>query len=164
MAFTLIKVFEGRGRQVYLDPGGVPTVGFGHKLLPGEEAIYGGGRELPLKDAEDLLISDYGKHRAGVLARTSGLELEEHELEALTSFCFNFGEGALGTSTLLKRVLARDRRAAAFEFTRWRYAKDKKTGELKPWPWLIRRRHIEACWFLGASQPTLLFMLGDEAA
>ena len=163
LALMLLKVFEGYQPRVYTDAAGHPTIGYGHKILPGEAVFYA-GRTLNRPDAEELLISDHDKYRAGVLALTSGVALEEHEIEALTSFCFNFGEAALATSTLLKRVNLSDRRGVAFEFTRWRHAKDPKTGQLKPLPGLIRRRHVEACWFLGASMSTLMYILGDDAA
>lgn len=35
---------------------------------------------------------------------------------------------------------------------------------MKPAPGLIRRRHVEACWYLGASWSTLMYILGDNAA
>lgn len=116
------------------------------------------------REAEALLVSDYAKHRSGVLALTSGLDLEEHELDALTSFCFNFGEQVLGGSTLLKRIRAHDRHGVAEEWPKWRNARDPKTGQLRPLPGLVRRRHVEVCWFLGASFQTLMYVLGDQAA
>lgn len=163
VALTLLKVFEGFEPRVYPDAAGHATVGWGHKLLPGEAASYV-GREVTRREAELLLISDFGKHRAGVLELTAGRDLDEHELEALTSFAFNLGENALAGSTLLKRVRASDRRGAAEEFPRWRKARDPKTGALRDLPGLVRRRHVEACWFLGASMPTLFYVLGDQAA
>ena len=163
LALMLLKVFEGYQPRVYPDVAGHLTIGYGHKLLPGEAVLYA-GRSLSPREAEELLASDYSKHRAGVLSLTSGLALEECEVEALTSFCFNFGETVLGGSTLMKRLRAADRKAVAFEFTRWRHAKDPKTGQLREQAGLIRRRHVEACWFLGASMQTLMYVLGDQAA
>lgn len=161
LSLTLLKIFEGYAPRVYPDAAGHATIGYGHKLLPGEADTYI-GRDISPREAEALLVSDYGKHRSGVLALTSGIDLEEHEVEALTSFCFNFGETVLGGSTLLKRVRARDRHGVADEFPKWRNARDPKTGQLKPLPGLILRRHVEACWFLGASFSTLMYILGDQ--
>lgn len=163
LAISLLKMLEGFVPRVYPDAAGHQTVGYGHKLLPGEADHYL-GREIGAREAETLLISDFQKHRGGVLSLTAGMELEDHELEALTSFAFNAGEDGLAGSTLLRRVRARDRRGAASEFPRWRYATDPKTQEKVILPGLVRRRHLEACWFLGASMPTLFYILGDRAA
>jgi lysozyme len=63
------------------------------------------------------------------------------QVDALASFVFNLGVGALGRSTLLKRVNRGDMTGAAAEFGKWVLA------DGKPMPGLVRRRKAEAVLF-----------------
>ena len=75
--------------------------------------------------------------------------LREHEIEALTSLCFNIGPDALAGSTAIRLLREEDRLGAARAFLLWRKAGGKVVGHL------VRRRHLEAIWFLGAPAETL---------
>jgi lysozyme len=152
LAISLLKSFEGFRAKPYLDVAGHGTVGFGHLIRPDERDAYI-GRELTRGEAETLLVSDFAKHLAEVETLTSGLGLMVHEREALGSLAFNVGVSRLRASTLLSHVKRGLRLEAAAEFLVWR----KAGGAVQPG--LVRRRHVESCWFLGAAAATLHYVL-----
>lgn len=148
----MLKAFEGFRAKPYLDVAGHGTVGYGHLILPNERSLYL-GRELTRHEAEMLLISDFAKHQSEVVTLTSGLGLLRHELEALGSLAFNIGVRRLAESTLMVEVRRGNRVEAAAEFLEWR----KAGGVVQPG--LVRRRHVESCWYLGAAPATLHYLL-----
>lgn len=136
----MVKMFEGLRLRSYQDAVGVWTVGYGHT----------GGDVKPnhtisLEDANYFLDLDLRVATAGVLGAIKGTteSFTPWELDALTSFVFNVGVGAFSNSTMLKLILAGNKREAAGQFRRWKYA-----GGI-PLEGLIRRRRAEAVRFLG---------------
>ena len=136
MALELIKHFEGLRLDAYLDAVGVPTIGYGS--TNGVTL----GQTLTEPEAEALLLEDIGRFTPGI-NRLVTVPLTQSQFDALTSFAFNLGLGALGKSTLLKKLNAGDYSAAQGEFDRWVYAGGKKLAGL------VRRRRAEAVLFGG---------------
>src|SRR5262245_12639546 len=92
----LIEEFEGCILHAYPDPatGGAPwTIGYGHTagVQPGDTC----SREQAL----DWLRKDLAWAEAAV-NRLVAVPLEQHQFDALVSFTFNLGQGALAQSTL----------------------------------------------------------------
>jgi lysozyme len=162
---TLIKRFEGIedgnpttvNLDPYLDPIGIWTIGWGHAItdakgryLRGKEqkaaayALYPGG--LTFLQAETLLLADSLESSKDVNALVK-VALSDNQFSALVSFEFN--TGALGSSTLLKKLNAGDYTAAADQFLRWTKARDAK-GNLVELPGLVMRRKAERQLFLTA--------------
>lgn len=135
----LIKRFEGVRLKVYKDAAGLPTIGIGHLLKPGEK--FPGG--ITEAQAEDLLRNDLADAEKAV-ATSVTVQLAQHEFDALVSFTFNLGGGALRKSTLLKKLNAGDRKGAAAEFGRWTKAGGKELAGL------VKRRAAERKMFEGA--------------
>ena len=118
---ALIRTFEGYMPFRYIDAAGHPTIGFGHLILPGEtfdEPLMG-------EAAEKLLRKDVGRIEKG-MARFIATTLAQHQHDALASFSFNLGVGALSKSTLLKRVNASRHDEVPEQFHRWVYAGGQK--------------------------------------
>jgi lysozyme len=133
--FALVRAFEGLGDgdpstvalDPYLCPAGVWTIGWGHairragRLLRGERdrrlarSLYPAG--ITRGQAEALLRADLLDAARDVAALLGECPVTDNEFAALASFHFN--TGALGRSTLLRRLLAGDRAGAAAEFPRW---------------------------------------------
>jgi len=139
-----LRLFEKFRASAYPDAVGKPTIGYGHLILPGETF----SSPITLAQGEDLLRTDAGGAAAVVSLHTEELDLRQCESEALVSLVFNAGPSALvsaaGTrSTLMRLLLAGDRKLAAHEFRRWHYAGGKPLGGL------LRRRIAEELWFLG---------------
>ncbi len=117
--WTLLKTWEGCRLSAYPDPasGGAPwTIGYGHT---GSEVVP--GLTIRQEQAEAWLQSDAAEAAAAVDRLLSGVALTPCQRDALISFCFNVGAGALERSTLRKRLLAREAPAVviAQELPRW---------------------------------------------
>jgi GH24 family phage-related lysozyme (muramidase)/LysM repeat protein len=130
----LIKSFEGLRTRAYRDPVGVWTIGYGHTggVKPGQV--------ISRERAEQLLRADTAWAQAAV-RRSVKVPLTQGQFDALTSFTFNLGAGALASSTLVKKLNARDYAGAQKEFGRWVHA----GGEVLQG--LVRRRAAEAKMF-----------------
>jgi lysozyme len=138
----LVKTAEGFAAEPYKCPAGKDTIGYGHVMRPGE--VF----EIPLseEDATELLKADLAKFAAGVVKLVTR-PLDWYQLDALVSFAFNVGIGALSTSTLLRKVNEGDP-SAADEFVKWKwYTKPDGTKEVAGG--LVTRRAHEADLFRG---------------
>ncbi len=126
----LIKGFEGLRLKSYLCPANVWTIGYGSTGLHVRE-----GMVISERDAEDLLRTDLRRFEQGVA------KLAPHcspgQFDALVSFAFNLGLGALARSTLLRKHKAGDHPGAAAEFRKWVMAGGVKLNGL------VRRRAAE---------------------
>lgn len=135
----LIKKFEGCELTAYPDPGtgGDPwTIGYGHTGPEVKE-----GLAITQSEADEYLKNDVMKFEEGV---TDLLEVEvtQGEFDALVSFAYNCGLGALRSSTLLRLLNAGNKLAASQQFSRW----DKSGGRVLAG--LTRRREAERQTFL----------------
>jgi lysozyme len=108
----LIKGFEGVRLNAYDDGIGVATIGVGH--INGVHM----GDVITEDQADDYLRDDLGSAEAAV-NRLVKVPLDQSKFDALVSFTFNLGAGALASSTLLKKLNSGDVDGAADEFLRW---------------------------------------------
>lgn len=146
----LIKRFEGLELEAYQDSVGIWTIGYGHTDEAGEPRVTPGMR-ITEQEAEAILRRDLGQYERAV-NRLVKVDLNQNEFDALVSFTFNLGAGALGSSTALKRLNAGDRAGAAEALTWW----NKITladGSKKELAGLTRRRNAEAALFLEPMEP-----------
>ena len=127
---ALIKEFEGLRLKAYLCPAKVWTIGYGSTgphVTP--------GLVMTEAQADALLQRDLDRFEDAVAKAAPGAT--QNQFDALTSFCFNVGVGALLKSTLLKMHTARNFDAAANEFLKW----DKAGG--RALAGLAKRRKAE---------------------
>lgn len=110
----LIKLYEGCRLKAYQDSGKVWTIGWGHTVGVKQ------GDVITLAEAEQLLADDIPRYEVGVRPLVK-VTLTQGQFDALVSFSFNLGLGALGKSTLLRKLNAGDYIGAAEEFKRWIY-------------------------------------------
>ncbi|MDB2414170.1 lysozyme [Rickettsiales bacterium] len=125
---NLIKRFEGFEPEIYLDAAGLPTIGYGHLLLPGEAEMFKNGISEAAGGA--LLIKDVLLAERAV-CRLIKVPLTDGQFDALVSFTFNLGSGALQRSTLRWKVNREEHEAALAEFMKWVWAGGKKLKGLK---------------------------------
>ena len=136
---NLIKRFEGFEPRIYLDAAGLPTIGYGHLLRPGEAEMFANG--ISEAAGEALLIKDVLLAEQTVL-RLITVPLTDGQFDALVSFTFNLGGGALQRSTLRRKVNREEHDAVPPEFLRWVWAGGKKLRGL------VRRREAEADFYV----------------
>lgn len=141
---NLIKHFEGFRSEAYLDPADIPTIGYGTTRYPSGKPVRTGDH-VSREQAEEFL-----KHEcdgiAPVLEKLVQVHVNQNQVDALFSFCYNLGTGALAESTLLKLLNGGDPQAAAGQFERWVNA--VVHGVKTPLEGLVRRREAERSLFL----------------
>lgn len=130
---ALIKQFEGFSPTPYLCPAGYWTVGYGHVI----KSEYAYPDPITEDHASQILKTDIEAAERAVL-RLINVPLTDGQFDALVSFTFNLGGGALQRSTLRKKANREEHDEAADEFRKWVYAGGRKL------PGLIRRRAAEA--------------------
>jgi lysozyme len=135
---NLIKSFEGLYLDAYLDPIGIPTIGYGH--TQGVEE----GMTITEAQAEEFLRKDLADAEAAVSSDLVQVSLNENQFSALVSFTFNVGSVNFSDSTLLQLLNAGDFQGAADQFPVWN--KGDGGQELAG---LTRRRKAERALFLG---------------
>jgi GH24 family phage-related lysozyme (muramidase) len=153
-ALTIIKTFETFEPKVYPDAVGVPTIGYGHVIKPGEDFP---GR-ISESDALIMLKQDVfdAENAVDRLAIGGSRQLDPHEREALVSWTFNLGAGNLAESTMLRFVIGYlnaadvETHEIAEQMIRWVHAGGVRLGGL------VRRRHCEAIWYMGAPDEIVL--------
>jgi len=115
----MLEKFEGLYLRPYLCPAGVWTIGLGttrypngKKVSPLDKAIT---REEAFIIARIQILEDY---LPAVLALCPTLE-NGRQLSSIVDFTYNLGIGALKSSTLRKKLLAREFNSVAKELRKW---------------------------------------------
>ena len=126
----LIKQFEGFKDTIYLDLVGVPTIGYGCTRQPLPETVT-------VEEAEEMLRVELLTAERGVL-RLIKVPLTDGQFDALVSWTFNLGTGALQRSTLRMLVNREEHGDVPEQFLRWCRAGGVVVRGL------VRRRQAEA--------------------
>lgn len=135
---SLIELSEGFSATVYSDAAGFPTVGYGHKIRPGED--FSGG--VTPAQAALILQADAAEAEAAVNELVK-VPLNQNQFDALVDFTYNLGAQVLKESTLLRLLNGSNYAAVPSEIERWVYA----AGEVRPG--LVTRRKREAALWCG---------------
>lgn len=115
----LIKSSEGFFSCYYLDPAGLPTIGYGHLITASDP--YGPGDCISEAEADRLLQSGIDTAESCV-NRYVNVAITRNQFSALVDFTFNLGCGSLQSSTLLRRLNNGEYSAVCSELARWVYA------------------------------------------
>ena len=137
---SLIKGFEGKRLNAYYDGVGVWTIGFGTIKYPNGVRVKKGDTCTEAQ-AESYLKNDLVKFE-NAINRLVKVPLNQNQFDALSSFTYNLGETNLSSSTLLKKLNAKDYAGTADQFPRWNKAGGKVMNGL------TRRREAERILFL----------------
>lgn len=110
-----IKNYEGLRLKAYkvLDSEKYYTIGYGHY---GADVRF--GQEITKARADELFKQDVSRFEKAV-NRLVKVDLNQNQFNALVSFAYNVGEGALASSTLLEKLNRGDYKGASAEFPRW---------------------------------------------
>lgn len=115
-----IARWEGVVLRVYKDVVGIPTIGVGHVLLPGESFPNG----ITKDEALVLLSKDVAKCEAAITKYITQ-PINQNQFNALASFTFNCGTGALQQSTVRRKLNQGDYQGAADALLMWNKAGGK---------------------------------------
>lgn len=140
----LIKSFEGFRAQMYNDPVGHCTIGYGTLLHTGNcdgrpaEQPYSSG--VDEARATELLRQKVAEFQQVVNDRVS-VPLNQNQNDALVSFVYNVGGAAFGSSTLLRLLNEAKYDQVPAEMRKW--TKAHKDGQVVELPGLVKRRTAE---------------------
>ena len=134
---AIIRKYEGLRLQAYICPSGLATIGFGATFFENGTRVQLGDKIS--RDRADQLLFFQVKLFAEEVRRTVKSNINENQLGALVSFCFNVGGAAFAKSTLARKVNANPSDSTIRnEFMRW------TRGGGKVLPGLVKRREEEA--------------------
>lgn len=138
LAANLCKVFEGFRSKPYLCPAGIPTIGYGSTYYSDGRKVSLTDRPISEPDAFALLMQELEHtYAAGVMRLCPGLAADERKFNAIVDFAYNLGVGRLQTSTLRRKVNAKDWEGAKEQLMLW----TKAGGRVLPG--LEKRRKAE---------------------
>ncbi len=130
-AIDLIQSFEGCRLSVYLDPVGLPTVGWGQRTdLPL-------GTMISQQQADNLLFTQVANVANFVTLAIGSAQLSNNQVCALIDFAYNAGTGAFQGSTILRDIQSGILGDVTNQLSRWTHA----DGQVLPG--LISRRQAE---------------------
>ena len=133
----LIKQFEGFSSKAYIDLVGLPTIGYG-TLIDRQDEEWLLSATITREEATRLLKQDVQPIEQQ-LNRMIIQTVSQNQFDALVSFCYNLGTGALRRSTLLKKINCKPNDPTIKrEFLRWVYAGGKRVQGL------VNRRTLES--------------------
>lgn len=138
----LIRQCEGFSPVPYLDPVGIPTIGYGSTFYPGGRPVTMSDQPIDEFHATEIMRSTLSTYEDAVY-RYVQVPMTKHQFDALVSFTYNVGTRNFKTSTMLKKINARDFAGAAEEFPKWTSAGGRRLKGL------VKRRELERRLFLG---------------
>ena len=136
---NLIRGFEDLRLKAYDDGVGVWTIGYGTTAINGVAVKK--GDTCTAEQAKSYMAQDLKKFESAVNT-TVKVPLNQNQFDALVSLTYNIGIGAFKSSTLLKKLNAKDYKGAAEQFIRW------NRGGGRVLNGLVKRRKIEMELFL----------------
>lgn len=135
-AAEFIGEFEGCELRPYLDPIGIPTIGFGTTIYPNGIRVTMNDKDITKEQALTYLQV----HLYGVLKSLNGLvqvSLSDNEAVAIVSLIYNIGIGNFKKSKLLQHINQGVDHVQEIDFTSWNKAGGKVLNGL------IKRRTKE---------------------
>lgn len=152
----MLVALEGIDTTIYSDVAGIPTIGVGHVLTQSERSsgkiVLSSGEVLDIRNGltqaqvMNLMLDDVMK-REGYVNELVNVDLEQYQFDALVSWVFNVGKGAMQGSTLLRRLNSGEYDAIPDELRRW--TKGTINGKKQTIRGLVNRRNTEVAMWLG---------------
>jgi len=134
----LIKQFEGLSLTPYVCAGGINTIGYGNTYYMNGKKVTLKDKPLTLQQAEELLKFSLTTYEKAVDSFCRD-DISQSQFDALVSFAYNLGTGALQKSTLIKKVNKNPKDPTIkAEFLKWNKANGKALAGL------TKRRQAEA--------------------
>ena len=134
----LIKQFEGLSLTPYVCAGGINTIGYGNTYYTNGKKVTLQDKPITKEQAEELLKFSLSTYEKAVDSFCRD-NISQSQFDALVSFAYNLGTGALQKSTLIKKVNANPKDVTiADEFLKWNKANGKVLVGL------TKRRQAEA--------------------
>lgn len=141
--FSFLSYWEGVVLHPYLDKAGVPTIGIGSTFYEDGKKVKMSDPSISVERAKNLL--EYNLRGYENEVDSLAPNLNQNQFDAILSFTYNEGEGALRTSTLLKRIKTNSSEELIRDaFMMWVKVRNPKTKQLETNDWQVKRRKGEA--------------------
>lgn len=142
---ALLMDIEGFEEKPYKDLAGHPTIGFGHKIKPGE--VF----DTITKYTGIMIMMEDAKPFENFINYYVPVDLTQNQFDALVIFLFNIGDGNFSKSTVYTNLKLGRFEEATVPWAKWinvsEWVVDPKTGIKKkvlvPVDGLIKRRKRE---------------------
>jgi lysozyme len=122
----------------YVCAGGINTIGYGNTYYTNGKKVTLQDKPITKEQAEELLKHSLSTYEKAVDSFCRD-DISQNQFDALVSFCYNVGTGALQKSTLIKKVNANPKDVTiSDEFMKW----NKANGRVLVG--LTRRRQAES--------------------
>jgi len=141
----IIKNFEGLRLEAYRDSANVWTIGYGSTRYHDGRGVRPADKLANELQADALFRNTIGQYEEAV-KRCVKSPLTQNQFDALVSFTYNEGTGALEKSTLVHKL--NDYEGAANQFLVWNKITDPHTGNKVICQTLVKRREQERELFL----------------
>ena len=129
LGLNLIKKYEGLRLSSYLCPAGIPTIGYGSTRHANGKKVILGEKLLSEKEATQLLLATLTQYEDAVNKHLPNIN--QCQFDALVSFAYNVGTGALIKSTLMRKAKINNADPSILdEFLRWNKAGGKTLSGL----------------------------------
>lgn len=142
-----IKKWEGLRLRPYVCAGGWLTVGYGHAISPASKQMIARAKisGITMSEAQNYFEADIRSVESAI-SRLISRPLTQSQVDALASFTFNLGAGALQRSTLRMRINRGEAHSrCASEFPKWVMAGGRRVRGL------VLRRRAERAVYLSPS-------------
>jgi len=117
---NLIKRFEGVRYKPYRCPAGLFTIGYGHLIGDGKQLPDSYNKTFTEREVDELLRKDLARFERGVaMLFPVSYRFTQGTYDALISFSFNLGLGALQRSTVRSALLRGDKTMAGESLLRY---------------------------------------------
>jgi lysozyme len=136
----IIEKWEGFFLDAYLDPVGIPTIGYGTIRYPNGVKVRMGDK-ITKAEAEAFLKFECDEIVNSLESLLAGITLNQNQFDAVVSLCYNSGVGAFAESTVLRELKAGKFGEASNAFDLW--VKGEVGGVLQTLPGLVNRRNDE---------------------
>jgi lysozyme len=145
--FKIIKNFEGLRLTAYRDVAGVCTIGYGSTRYHDGKQVKPGDKLDSKQQADALFRNTLGQYEIAVNQFVKA-PINQNQFDALVSFTYNEGTGALKGSTLLIKLNEENYTEAAAHFLAWDKITDPQTSKKIVCDTLVHRRKEESQLFL----------------
>jgi lysozyme len=147
--YAIIKNFEGLRLSAYRDVAGVWTIGYGSTRYHDGKPVKPGDQLSSELQADAIFKNTMGPY-VDAVNEAAKVPLTQNQFDALVSFTYNEGIGALQGSTLLVKLNEKNYSEAAAHFLAWNKITDPQTGKKIICDTLVQRRKEESQLFMAA--------------
>lgn len=118
--FELIKQFEGCRLTAYQDSVGVWTIGYGLTSAAGFAKVDQ-GMTISQQQADSWLVETVIPYEQAVV-KAIHKPMTQKQFNAMVSLCYNIGQGAFASSSLVRDFNAGNIKQASYDFLKWNRA------------------------------------------